>query len=183
MPGVSFGPYSSHSEDVYERQRHREREQEERERELKIQRAVQEAEWVAKQVDEDARRKVEAAAEKEAQLRRQQTETERWISDQRGPSPSKTVLNRGECAKCVECTQIAVKAGIVFAPTPMLNGATHGLSYPSEICLWSLPADTKSESSAGCNVCTLVVRMAFEANLKRVRPEIYDVLDQGSVLP
>ncbi|KAJ7137734.1 hypothetical protein C8R44DRAFT_335991 [Mycena epipterygia] len=45
-------------------------------------------------------------------------------SYQRGPSPSKTVLHRGEYAKCVERTRIAVKAGIVFAPTPMPNGAT-----------------------------------------------------------
>ncbi|KAJ7112426.1 hypothetical protein C8R43DRAFT_1040718 [Mycena crocata] len=56
---------------------------------------------------------------------------------QRGPSPSKTVLERGGYAKCTERTRIAVKAGIPFATTAanvnggvVANGKLHPPSRP-----------------------------------------------------
>ncbi|KAJ7709449.1 hypothetical protein B0H17DRAFT_227028 [Mycena rosella] len=51
-------------------------------------------------------------------------------SYQRGPSASKTVLHRGEFAKCMERTRIAVKAGVVFAAAAGANGAVNGKLHP-----------------------------------------------------
>ncbi|KAJ7461499.1 hypothetical protein FB451DRAFT_1353105 [Mycena latifolia] len=54
---------------------------------------------------------------------------------QRGPGQSKTVLHRGEFAKCMERTRIAVKAGIVFSSagtaTNGVMGANGKLAPPS----------------------------------------------------
>ncbi|KAJ7481214.1 hypothetical protein B0H11DRAFT_1863573 [Mycena galericulata] len=54
-------------------------------------------------------------------------------SYQRGPSPSKTVLQRGEFTRCMERARIAVKSGIVFSAAVNGNamGANGKLAPPS----------------------------------------------------
>ncbi|KAJ6525444.1 hypothetical protein DFH09DRAFT_1416455 [Mycena vulgaris] len=50
---------------------------------------------------------------------------------QRGPTPSKTVLHRGEFAKCMERTRIAVKPAVVFSGGAAPNGVNGKLQPPS----------------------------------------------------